>query len=85
MVKDASSRWDSTAWMVGEWSVEMEYWWNDTDKEKQSSEETKLVKVSLCPPQIKHDPVRERTRASAVRCWRLTAWVMARLGITWKV
>jgi len=65
--------------------MEMEYRWNDTDKENRSPEETKLVQVSLCPPQIKHDPVRERIRAFAVRCWRLTAWVMAPLGIAWKV
>jgi len=53
--------------------MEMEYWWNGTDKENRSSEETQLVQVSLCPPQIKHDPGRERTQASALRCWRLTA------------
>jgi hypothetical protein len=38
----------------------------------------KPVPVSLCPPQIPHGPTRDRTRSSAVRGWRLTAWAMAR-------
>jgi hypothetical protein len=35
------------------------------------------VPVSLCPPQIPHGLACERTRASAVRSQRLTAWAMA--------
>jgi hypothetical protein len=38
----------------------------------------KPVPVPLCPPQIPHRLTRDRTRASAVGCWRLTAWAMAR-------
>ena len=36
------------------------------------------VPVPLCPPQIPHGLTRDRTRASAVRGRRLTAWAMAR-------
>jgi hypothetical protein len=36
------------------------------------------VPVPLCPPQIPHGLSRDRTRASTVRGWRLTAWAMAR-------
>jgi hypothetical protein len=35
--------------------------------------------VPLCPPQIPHRSTPARTRASAVRGQRLTAWAMARL------
>jgi hypothetical protein len=38
----------------------------------------KYVAVPLCPPQIPHGRTRDRTWASAVIGWRLTAWVMAR-------
>jgi hypothetical protein len=38
----------------------------------------KPAPVPLCPPQITHVLTRDRTRASAVRGRRLTAWVMAR-------
>jgi hypothetical protein len=38
----------------------------------------KSVSVPLCPPQIPHGLTRNRTRASAVRGRRLTAWAMAR-------
>jgi hypothetical protein len=38
----------------------------------------KTCPVPLCPPQIPHGLTRARTRASAVRGQRLTAWVMAR-------
>jgi hypothetical protein len=38
----------------------------------------KPVPVPLCPPQIPHGLTRDRTRASAVRGRRLTAWAMAR-------
>jgi hypothetical protein len=34
--------------------------------------------VSLCPPQISHQPNRGRTLASAVQGRRLTAWALAR-------
>jgi hypothetical protein len=40
----------------------------------------KTVPVPLCPPQIPHRLTRNRTRASAVRGRRLTAWAMARPG-----
>jgi hypothetical protein len=38
----------------------------------------KPVPVPLCPPKIPHGSTRARTRASAVRGQRLTAWGMAR-------
>jgi hypothetical protein len=38
----------------------------------------KPVLVPLCPTQIPHGLTRDRTRASAVRGRRLTAWAMAR-------
>jgi hypothetical protein len=38
----------------------------------------KPVPVPLCPPQISHGLTRNRTRTSAVRGRRLTAWAMAR-------
>jgi hypothetical protein len=38
----------------------------------------KPVPVPLCPPQIPYGLTRERTRASAVRGRRLTAWAMSR-------
>jgi hypothetical protein len=38
----------------------------------------KTCPVPLCPPQIPHGLTRARTRASAVRGQRLTAWAMAR-------
>jgi hypothetical protein len=38
----------------------------------------KPVPVPFCPPQIPHGLTRGRTRASAVRGRRLTAWAMAR-------
>ena len=37
----------------------------------------KPVPVPLCPPQIPHGPIRDQTRASAVRGRRLAAWAMA--------
>jgi hypothetical protein len=36
----------------------------------------KPVPVTLCPPQIPHVPTNDRTRASAVRGRRLTAWAI---------
>ena len=38
----------------------------------------KPVPVPLCPPQIPHGLIWDRTRSSAVRGRRLTAWAMAR-------
>jgi hypothetical protein len=38
----------------------------------------KPVPVTLCPTQIAHGLTRDRTRAAAVRGWRLTAWALAR-------
>jgi hypothetical protein len=38
----------------------------------------KPVPLPLCPPQIPHGLTRDRTRSSAVRGRRLTAWAMAR-------
>jgi hypothetical protein len=50
--------------------------WNSQGKSKYSGE--KPVPVPLCAPQIPHGPTRDRTRASAVRGRRLTAWAMPR-------
>jgi len=55
----------------------MEQWWNDIDRGKPKYSE-KTCPVPLCPPQIPHGLTRARTRASAVRGQRLTAWAMAR-------
>jgi hypothetical protein len=44
----------------------------------------KPVPVPLCPPQIPHEPTRDRTRAYAVKGRGLTAWVMARLNLLLK-
>jgi hypothetical protein len=38
----------------------------------------KSVPVPLYPPEIPHGPTRDRTRTSALRGLRLTAWAMAR-------
>jgi hypothetical protein len=38
----------------------------------------KPVPVPLCPPQIAHGLIRDRTRASAMEGRQLTAWAMAR-------
>jgi hypothetical protein len=38
----------------------------------------KLAPVPLCPPQISHDSLWTRTRASTVGSRRLNAWAMAR-------
>jgi hypothetical protein len=50
--------------------------WNWQGKTEELGE--KPVPVPLCPPQIPHGLTRDRTRASAVRGRRLTAWTMAR-------
>jgi hypothetical protein len=52
--------------------------WNDTDRGKPKNSERKPVPVWLRPPQIPHALIRARTRASALRCRRLTAWAIAR-------
>jgi hypothetical protein len=53
----------------------MEHRWNEIDRRKP-------VPVPLCPRQIPHGLTRDRTRASAVRGRRLTAWAMARPYVT---
>jgi hypothetical protein len=50
--------------------------WNWQEKTKVLGE--KPVAVPLCPPQIPYGLAHDRTRASAVRGRRLTAWAMAR-------
>jgi hypothetical protein len=47
------------------------------------SKETEVFKenmppVLICPTQIPHDLIWDRTRAAGVGSWRLTAWDMAR-------
>jgi hypothetical protein len=39
--------------------------------------------VPLCPPQISYGLTQDRTRASALRGRRLTAWTMARPELSW--
>jgi hypothetical protein len=56
----------------------MEHRWNDIDTGRLKYSGKKPVPVPLCPPQIPHGLTRDRTRASAVRGRRLTAWTMAR-------
>jgi hypothetical protein len=56
----------------------MEHRWNETDRGKPKYSGEKPVPVPLCPPQIPHGLTWDRTRASAVRGRRLTAWAMAR-------
>jgi hypothetical protein len=50
--------------------------WNWQGKTEELGE--KPVPVPLCPRQIPHALTRDRTRASALRGRRLTAWAMAR-------
>jgi hypothetical protein len=52
--------------------------WNDIDRGKLKNSENKPVPVPLYPPQISNGTIRARSRASAVRGQRLTAWVMVR-------
>jgi hypothetical protein len=61
--------------MIWVWGATVEWYWQGKTKEL----EEKPVPVLLCLPQIPHELTRERTRASAVRGRRLTAWAMARL------
>jgi hypothetical protein len=56
----------------------MEHRWNEIDRGKPKYLGEKPVPMPLCPPQIPHGLTRYRTRASAVRTRRLTAWAMAR-------
>jgi hypothetical protein len=51
----------------------MEHRWNEIDRRKPKYSGEKPVPVPLCPPQIPHGVSRDRTRASAVGCRRLTA------------
>jgi hypothetical protein len=53
----------------------MEWYWQGKTEELGE----KPVPVPLCPPQIPHGLTQARTRASAVRCQRLTTWAMALL------
>jgi hypothetical protein len=53
-------------------------WWNDILTGKTEELGEKPVPVPLCPPQIPHELTRARTRSSAVRGRRLTAWAIAR-------
>jgi hypothetical protein len=55
----------------------MEHRWNGIDGKTDVLGENS-VPVSLCRPQIRHRVTWDRTRASAVRDRRLTAWGMAR-------
>jgi hypothetical protein len=57
----------------------VEWYWQG--KTKKLGE--KPVPVPLCPPQIQHLLSRVRTRDSAVRGRRLTAWAIARPGHRW--
>jgi hypothetical protein len=56
----------------------MEHEWNEIDRGKPKYSGGKPVPVPLCPPPIPHGLTRDRTRASAVKGLRLTAWAMAR-------
>jgi hypothetical protein len=56
--------------------------WNWQGKSEVLGE--KPVPVTLCPPQIPHGLIRDRTRASVAEGRRLTAWAMARLFHTLK-
>jgi hypothetical protein len=53
----------------------LEHRWNEIDRENWSTRGTP-VPVLLCPPQIPHGLARGRTRASAGRDQRLTAWAI---------
>jgi hypothetical protein len=53
--------------------VTVEWYWQGKIEELWEN----LVPVPLCPLQISHEVIRVRTPASAVRGWRLTAWIMA--------
>jgi hypothetical protein len=65
-----------TAWVVDEW-MNMERWWNDTDRENWSTGRN-TVPLLLCPHQIWHELTRDRTLASVVSDRRVTACDIAR-------
>jgi hypothetical protein len=67
-------------WLIFSIFQVMEHRWNETDRGKPKYSGEKPVPVPLCPPQILHGLTRDRTRASAVRGRRLTAWAMERLS-----
>jgi hypothetical protein len=60
--------------MIWVWTAMVEWYWQRKTEELGE----KPVPVPLCPPQIPHGLTQVRTRASAVRGWRLTTWAMAR-------
>jgi hypothetical protein len=65
----------SNMWM----KMNMERWWNDTDRGKQKYwEKKKPVTVPLCPAQIRRGLTWDRIGASARRGRRLTARAMGR-------
>ena len=64
-------------WLVISFFRVMQHRWNEIDRGKPKYSGKKPVPLPLCPPQIPHWLTRDRTRASAVRGQRLTAWAMA--------
>jgi hypothetical protein len=56
----------------------MEDRWNDTDRRKTEVLTEKPVPLPLYPPQIPHGLTQDRSRVSAVKGRRITAWIMAR-------
>jgi hypothetical protein len=56
------------------WGAMVEWYWQGKTKELGEI----LITVTLLPPQIQHGLTRAQSRASAVRCRRLTAWAIAR-------
>jgi hypothetical protein len=65
-------------WLVFSFFLVMEHRWNEIDRGKTEVLGENPIPVPLCPPQIPHGPTLDRTRASAARGRRLTAWAMAR-------
>jgi hypothetical protein len=61
------------------WTATVEWYWQG----KPEHLGNKPAPVPFCPPQIPHGLTRARTRASAVRDRRLTAWAMARPSRIW--
>jgi hypothetical protein len=64
-------------WLIFSFFRVMEHRWNEIDRGKPKYSGEKPVPVPFCPPQNPHGLTRDRTRASAVRGRRLTAWAMA--------
>jgi hypothetical protein len=52
--------------------------WNDIDRRKPNNSEKNAVPMPIFPAQIPQGLNWARTRASAVRDWRLTTWAMVR-------